>query len=99
MEYRTKQALETALEAIQDYYKDGCQFYGQKIHTAVDRIKLALLSEGQNIDSKKSVLPIFDVSQQRELLIDFCEVYAQGQFEDPDDTEGIVDWYMRVKDN
>jgi len=42
---------------------------------------------------------IFDVSQQRELLIDFCEVYADGKFEDPDDTEGIVDWYLRVKDN
>ena len=41
-------------------------------------------------------LHLFDV---RQLLIDFCEIYAEGQFEDPDDTEGIVDWYLKVKDN
>lgn len=35
----------------------------------------------------------------RQLLIDFCEIYAEGQFEDPDDIEGIVDWYLKVKDN
>lgn len=42
------------------------------------------------------------ISQQRELLIDFCEAYVQWKFEypeDPDDTESIVDWYMEVKDN
>ena len=37
--------------------------------------------------------------EAKELLIDFCEVYATGQFEDPDDIEGIVDWYLKVKDN
>ena len=37
--------------------------------------------------------------ETKQLLIDFCEVYAMGQFEDPDDIEGIVDWYLRVKEN
>lgn len=53
-------------------------------------------------DMAEEIVKLFaipDVSQQRELLIDFCEVYAEGQFEDPDDIEGIVDWYMKVKDN
>jgi hypothetical protein len=38
------------------------------------------------------------VSQQRELLIDFCEVYATGNFGGAD-SENIVDWYLKVKDN
>ena len=46
--------------------------------------------------NENGTLPIPDV---RQLLIDFCEIYAEGQFEDPDDIEGIVDWYLKVKDN
>ncbi len=41
-------------------------------------------------------LPV--VSQQRELLIDFCQVYAEGNFDGADD-ETIVEWYLKVKDN
>lgn len=40
-----------------------------------------------------------NIPHVRQLLIDFCEIYAEGQFEDPDDIEGIVDWYLKVKDN
>lgn len=54
------------------------------------------MCDGNKPNLKNAALPIFDV---RQLLIDFCETYAEGQFEDPDDTEGIVDWYLKVKDN
>lgn len=37
--------------------------------------------------------------ERKALLIDFCEIYAKGGWEDADDTEGIVNWYLRVKDN
>lgn len=64
---------------------------------ASDIMMMFLESErGQNVDKGESNCTIFDV---RQLLIDFCEIYAEGQFEDPDDIEGIVDWYLKVKDN
>ena len=44
-------------------------------------------------------LKLLGIADVKELLIDFCDIYAEGQFEDPDDTEGIVDWYLKVKDN
>ena len=40
---------------------------------------------------------INDVSQQRELLIDFAETYQNCHLDDT--AENTVDWYLRIKDN
>ena len=50
------------------------------------------------LELHKEQLRLHIVSQQRELLIDFCQVYAEGNFDGADD-ETIVDWYLKVKDN
>jgi hypothetical protein len=50
-------------------------------------------------ESYQSIPPEQETEGVRQLLIDFCEVYAKGNFEDPDDIGGIVDWYLKVKEN
>ena len=50
------------------------------------------------LELHKEQLRLHIVSQQRVLLIDFCQVYAEGNFDGADD-ETIVDWYLKVKDN
>lgn len=49
------------------------------------------------LNHKQSIIPV--VSQQRELLIDFCNIYAEADFESTENTESFVDWFIKVKDN
>ena len=85
MEYSKKEVEKIVTDLFLKIYENGA--YKALVH-AKDMM--------QELDKVKK-LNIPDVSQQRELLIGFAEVYQSCHLDET--VENTVDWYLRVKDN
>ena len=72
---------------------------GAELDKAVSPIEINMVINDAEILYKNHIeqLTLTDVSQQRELLIDFAGTYQNCHIDDT--AENTVDWYLRTKDN